>query len=199
MTTIRRERSQFHCFDIISIVFSNDGSPSPCSSIHSFIMMPLKCSTASYQFRCHDEAYLFSTVDFISNFIFVSCQGKLRFEVSFIVFGCDNALVSAEERELWRLRHFQMKFAGTSPSLTIRMGLGRARGVAEANKRTPGSTVSRLSRWTFMIFMLRRFFHATKMIFANKQKEKSCNFFISARDNGPRPVERPEKRIRSCN
>lgn len=164
--------------------------------------MPLKCSTASYQFRCHDGAYLFSAVvDFISNFIFVSCQGKLRFEVSFIVFGCDNEVSSAEKREL---RHFQMEFCWSF--LTIRM-VGRARGhkpqTAESKQKKSCNRLFHAYHvgllWFLCFdvpFMQRKWFSPTTL---NKQKENSCNFFISARDNCPRPEKRPEKRTQSSN
>lgn len=136
-------------------------------------MLPLKSSTASYQFRCHDDAYLFSTVvDFISNLIFVSCQGKLRFEVSFIVLAVTMRCLQKSEN----CDSFRWKSA--SPNLTIRMVWtdegSQARNSRTQTKEVLESTVSRLSRWTFMIFMLdvlfmqRKWFSPT--IRTNKRK-----------------------------
>lgn len=160
--------------------------------------MPLKCSTASYQFRCHDGAYLFSAVvDFISSFIFVMCQGKLRFEVSFIVFGgvCKRArivkIATLSDGIHW-------KFSQLDDSDGVRTGhksKQKSRRVLESTLHA--YHVGLLCFLCFDVsFMQRKWFSPT---IVSKQKENSCNFFISARDNGPRPEERPEKRIRSCN
>lgn len=127
-------------------------------------MMPLKCSTASYQFRCHDEAYLFSTVvDFISSSIFVSCQGKLRFEVSFIVFGWDNE-VSAESENC---DTFGRNFA--SPNLTIRM-VWPGEGVP--NKRSPAIDCFTLITLEFYDFYAATFLPCNENDFRQQTKGK---------------------------
>lgn len=148
-------------------------APAPCNSIYSFIMMPLSVPQPVINSDAMTELIYFPQL--ISLAISFLCRVKencaLKYQsLSLAVTmrwrlqkseNCEDATLSAEIR--WN-------FSQLDDSDGVCLG----EGVTAANKRSRRvleSTVSRLSRWTFMLFMLRRFFHATKMIFANDSRQ----------------------------